>query len=133
MLSCYLKELLLTRLSINSNPVDTSKGSVGILKCFFLLFLTEILSQYNLNLDSIAVTLFVKQKTAMLHIWEDEMLHIYLNPSLEPLSDEEDSEEAATKARRQEATIFTIILSHLSVCAAKICPPGPFCTQFNRC
>ena len=83
-----------------------------------------MLSKYNMNLD-IAVTLFVN--------WKMAMLHIYLNPSLEPLSEEEDSEEAMATAKRQEATIFTIILSHLRVCAAKICPPSPFCTQSNRC
>merc|ERR1719430_1484407 len=48
-----------------------------------------------------------------------------LNPSLEPLSEEEDSEEAAITARRQEATIFTIILSHLRVCAAQSGSPEP--------
>merc|ERR1719391_1782900 len=42
-----------------------------------------------------------------------------LNPSPEPLSEDDDSEEAArAAARRQEAKIFTIILSHsfTSVC-----------------
>ena len=46
-----------------------------------------------------------------------------LNPSLEPLSEDEDSEEAAATARRQEAKTFTIIL----VCVLqKSALPRPF-------